>query len=148
MITYECPFSELQKGVYKLLSDSITDYEIWDDATPIEELESKYGGLDDAKFGLLREVTGVPSVTKVDTLIWDVNMQIYLISNYRGKKVVNEMVNDVCTVLTACVVPMDNFKPLMAKIASVSMTAEKSSGNFTWHIAAVDVNFRIESNKY
>lgn len=151
MITYECPFSEIQEAAYKLLKDVIEGYEIFDDSTPIPELENRFTDLGDTRFALIRDVAGYPSTTKSDTLIWEVTVQFIAMSSYKGKKFLNEMVNDICTALTLCKLPFkegSKFRALDSKIESVTMSSQSSNNSFTWHAAYIDATFKVESVKY
>lgn len=151
MITYECPFSEIQEAAYKLLTDVIEGYDIFDDSTPIPELENRFQDLGDTRFVLIRDVAGYPSITKHDTLIWDVTVQFIAMSSYKGKKYLNEMVNDICVALTNCKLPFkeeSNFVALTSGIDSVTISSQSSNNSFTWHAAYVDATFKVESVKY
>lgn len=151
MIKYECPFSEIQEAAYKLLKDVIEGYDIFDDSTPIPELENRFKNLGDTRFVLIRDIAGYPSVTKYDTLIWDVTVQFIAMSSYKGKLYLNEMVNDLCVSLTSCKLPFkenSRFVHLTSGIDSVTISSQLSNNNFTWHAAYVDATFKVESVKY
>lgn len=145
---FNVPFTEIQQSLYKILNNNIEGYEIYDDTTPIEEIQDKYKSAENIRFVLIRDINANPILDKVTTLIWDVTIQVYCVSNYKGKKYINEMLNDICTVCTSTPLELENYRSLSVKINNVYVNSENINVAHHWHTGVIDLNFKIESNKY
>lgn len=144
---YNVPVTEIQESLYAILSKCIVGYNVYDDNTPITEIQNQFKDMDNIRFVMLREVEASPSRTKRDTLIWDVEATIYCLSNYPGKKYVNEMLNDVCTVVTSVPLSLENYNFLTAEIKRVQISSENCNGPVRWHTGSIEVNIKVQNKK-
>lgn len=136
------PILELQKSIYDLFSRAITGYEIVDDSSPLLD-----GQIPGGKFGIIGAITAMPTTTKIDTVIWNATVSIELYSNYRGKKEINEMANDVSYVLTAGKFLMNNFNELSCTIEDVECRAEDWEDGTLWQHGTVRAVFKLEQKE-
>lgn len=133
------PITALQMAVYQMLTKCISGYPILDDSTPFED-----GKLLGDKLCIIGPITAVPQTTKKDTVMWDTTITIDLYSSYRGKKEVNEMINDVACVLTCADLNLDNYHFLNGAVEMVEVRAEDWNDDAIWQHGSVRINFKVE----
>ena len=112
------PLISLQKGVYQVLTTHQTT-PVFDDV-PDSEVKPPYI--------TLGAFTCRSNGAKIED-ISDVSLQIHVWSEYQGKKEVNEIANDVITVLGLVEIPMeDDFKTIKQEISMFESFAEDENG--------------------
>lgn len=133
------PITALQTAVYQTLTKYVVGYPILDDSTPFED-----GKLPGDKLCIIGPITAVPKVTKQDTVMWDTTITIDLYSSYRGKKEVNEMINDIVYVLTGAPMEFDEYNFLNRIVEMVEVRAEDWNDDAVWQHGSVRINFNVE----
>lgn len=140
---YRSPLTELQRALYKTLSSHVVGYQVYDSATPIEELVEQYKGLEAIGLAIINDLSIRPTPYKSDALLWDADLRIDLFSNYRGKLKINEMIDDMMTILTSCPLELDSFTVMNVDISNANVGAGLRQGPITWQQGYVEVSFKI-----
>lgn len=113
------PLISLQKGIYQVLTMHQTAA-VFDDVPENFEVKPPYI--------TLGAFTCRSNGAKIED-ISDVSLQIHVWSEYQGKKEVNEIANDVITVLGLVEIPMeDDFKTIKQEISMFESFAEDENG--------------------
>lgn len=141
------PLTTVQAAVYKTLNDNLTGYPIMDDSTPFES-----GKLPGEEFVIIGSITAVPQGTKANTALWETTATLDVYSSYKGKKRVNEIVDEIVTVLTGVAengsFPLEGYSLIMLNIESVEARAEDWNDDEVWQHGIVRVAITVEQNKY
>ena len=112
------PLLAIQKALVKRLRDGQT--------TPVFDDVANEARLPYISIGAIN----VKSDGSKDTAIYDVSIQLHLWSNYRGKKEINGMMDDVANVLSYAMLDTteDNFKIINQEIDFFEAFAEDTLG--------------------
>lgn len=136
------PITAVQTAVYKALTKYTTGYPVIDDTTPLED-----GILPADAVCIIGGITAVPQVTKNDAVIWETTITIDVYSNYRGKKVINGMVDDIVTVLSGAELECNGYDVLMRNVDIVEVRAEDFVDDHIWQHGIVRFVFRVSQTR-
>ena len=89
------PITAVQAAVYKTLNKCLEGYPILDDSTPFED-----GKPPASEFCVIGPISTVPDGGKTDVALWNCTVTIDVYSDYCGKKIINQMLDEIVTVLT------------------------------------------------
>ena len=141
------PLTAVQAAVFKTLNDNLTGYPVMDDSTPFES-----GKLPGEEFVIIGGITAVPQGTKANTALWETTVTLDVYSHYKGKKRVNEIVDEIVTVLTGVAghgtFPLEGYDLIMLDIESVEARAEDWNDDEVWQHGIVRVAITVEQDKY
>ena len=96
MTVFKLPFVAVSKALYGALTDKVCDVGLswFDSAVPIDEINNNFKTQAEFAYGIF----GASKVDCLDTktaVIWDVDIQLEVYSNYRGRKIVAEKLEAV-----------------------------------------------------
>lgn len=141
------PLTAVHAAVFKTLNDNLTGYPVLDDSTPFES-----GKLPGEELVIIGGITAVPQGTKANTALWETTVTLDVYSRYKGKKRVNEIVDEIVTVLTAVAengaFPLESYSLIMLNIESVEARAEDWSDDEVWQHGIVRVAVTVEQKTY
>lgn len=141
------PLTAVQAAVFKTLNDNLTGYPVMDDSTPFES-----GKLPGEEFVIIGAITAVPQGTKGNTALWETTVTLDVYSRYKGKKRVNEIIDEIVTVLTGVAghgtFPLEGYDLIMLDIESVEARAEDWNDDEVWQHGIVRVAITVEQIKY
>lgn len=140
------PLSAVQAAVYKALNETVSGYEVFDDSTPFED-----GQLQTDRCIVIGEVIGTPASAKADSPLWETTVNIHAYSSYRGKKELDEMLDDIVQVLTYAAengqLAISGYYCHGLSIGMVEAFKEEYEDGITWQHGVVRVVIKVEQEE-
>ena len=137
------PITAVQAAVYKTLNKCLEGYPILDDSTPFED-----GKPPASEFCVIGPISTVPDGGKTDVALWNCTVTIDVYSDYCGKKIINQMLDEIVTVLTMTAesdaLIIENYNLINLNIELVEVHAEDWSDNRIWQHGTVRTALKIE----
>lgn len=149
-MTYKAPFYSVKKALYAALSNSDIGIEWFDASVPIEEIEQQFKEQEEFAYGIFGASNADCESIK-DTIIWNMNINLQIYSNYSGSKVISqkleELLNFFCSdagwesmqnVLTP-----EEFKLLSISCGALSVNMPIYSDVGVWQSGSTNVTFKV-----
>lgn len=147
---FKTPLIPFQKEFYRLMTTAGTiSFSIYDSSVNIEELQNSLKNLDEVNFGVISDLSCVPTSAKVDTVIWKVTVRVELFSSYRGRMKVAEMINKIGCATTdneelfSVGLQTSGYSVTRMEIGESVIGSAVQSGALTWQNGYITVSYWI-----
>lgn len=98
---FSTPFIAFQTELISMFTQADEmSFSIFDACMTVDEIMDALKNLSDIHYGVISDVSCIPSSAKADSIMWRVKVRIELFSTYSGRKQVAEMVNTIGSVAT------------------------------------------------
>lgn len=137
------PITAVQAAVYKTLNKCLEDYPILDDSTPFED-----GKAPAPAYCIIGPISAVPDGSKSDAALWNCTVTIDVYSDYCGKKIINQMLDEIVTVLTMTAesntLEIDKYNLICLNIELVEVHAEEWNDGRIWQHGTIRAALKID----
>lgn len=147
---FTTPFYVFQSELYKLLTNADEmDFSIYDSALSLEEINKSLKQCDKVMYGILTDVSGTPTSAKTDAIIWKMSVRIELITNYKGRKPIAEMITKIGEVATAYLDIFDinmsgrGYSVVRMEIGQSVIGSAIADGAITWQNGYITLNYYL-----
>lgn len=147
---FTTPFYVFQSELYKLLTNADEmDFNIYDSALSLEEINKSLKQCDKVMYGILTDVSGTPTSAKTDAIIWKMSVRIELITNYKGRKPIAEMITKIGEVATAYLDIFDinlsgrGYSVVRMELGQSVIGSAITDGAITWQNGYITLNYYL-----
>lgn len=99
---FKAPLYAFQSEFNKMLTHADEmDFSVYDSGMSISEILADLQHRANVHYGVIADISAVPTAAKVDAIVWMITVRIELFSNYNGRKQINDMIQTVANVATA-----------------------------------------------
>lgn len=125
------------------------DFEIFDSGLSLEEINKSLKQCDKVMYGILTDVSGTPTSAKTDAIIWKMSVRIELITNYKGRKPIAEMIAKIGEVATAYLDIFDinmsgrGYSVVRMELGQSVIGSAIADGAITWQNGYITLNYYL-----
>lgn len=147
---FTTPFYVFQSELYKLLTNADEmDFNVYDSALSLEEINKSLKQCEKVMYGILTDVSGTPTSAKTDAIIWKMSVRIELITNYKGRKPIAEMITKIGEVATAYLDIFDinlsgrGYSVVRMELGQSVIGSAITDGAITWQNGYITLNYYL-----
>ena len=147
---FSTPFYVFQSEFFKLMTNADEmDFSIYDSALSLEEINKSLKQCDKVMYGILTDVSGTPTSAKTDTIVWKMTVRIELITNYKGRKPIAEMITKIGEVATAYLDIFDanlsgrGYSVVRMELGQSVIGSAITDGAIVWQNGCITLNYYL-----
>lgn len=149
---YKTPFYAVSKALYKTLSDMTIEW--FDVSVPPEDIADHFKSQMEYCFGILAEGTADCDSNK-DTAIWTNSIRVEIYSNYRGRKVIADKLEELLNLLSNQggwnnldeTLNQEGFTLIKIDINQLRIGSPAYTESGTWQNASADIILQIQQKE-
>ena len=146
---YKAPFSAVTSALYSVLSAD-SGIEWFDSAVPIDEIDGYFKNQAEFAYGIFG-ASEADCVSNKTVAIWECDMQLEIYSNYKGRKVIAEQLEELLNYLSSdagklalqTAFNQEGFALINMTIGALRVNLPIYSDNGIWQSGSANVSFRV-----
>lgn len=148
-MNYKLPFYAVSKAIYNALSKK-GQLEWFDSAVPIEEIEDYFKKQAEFAYGIFG-AANADCVGNKDMATWDTSINLEVYSNYKGRKVVAQKLEQLLNYLSSDegwellqkTLNTEGFALISMNVGTMRLNLPIYSDNGVWQSGSTSVIFRV-----
>ena len=147
---FSTPFYVFQSEFFKLMTNADEmDFEIFDSGLSLKEINKLLKQQQTVRYGILTDISGTPTSAKVDAIVWKMTVRIELLTNYKGRKPIAEMITKIGEVATAYLDIFDanlsgrGYSVVRMEIGQSVIGSAITDGAITWQNGYITLNYYL-----
>ena len=152
---YKAPFKAITTALYSVLTSTGCDVGLawFDSAIPMNEIYDNFKGQVEFAYGEFGASDADPIKNKTE-IVWDANLDLMIYSNYRGRKVIAEMLENLLNYLSDDgydaleeALKLEGFALIELMIKPMRINLPTYSDYGVWQSGSTSITFRIHQLK-
>lgn len=152
---YKTPLIEFQSELYKMLSDKDElDFPVYDAGIAAEDILVSFKDLEHTKFGVIADLFCIQDHAKADAIIWKLNVRIEMISTYRGRMKIADMIHNLGSCITRNEDTLDHnlqqygYSLVKVNIGDANIGTATHDGGLTWQNGFLNLTFWLSQIEF